>query len=35
VPSFQPSWSPDGTMIGYVSGEKGNFDIWVIKVPER
>lgn len=30
-----PCWSPDGTMIGYVSRETGNSDIWVIKVPER
>jgi Tol biopolymer transport system component len=30
-----PSWSPDGTMIGYVSREAGNSDIWVIQVPAR
>jgi Tol biopolymer transport system component len=34
IPSFQPSWSPDGRMIGYVSRETGNSDIYVIEVPE-
>ena len=30
-----PAWSPDGKMIGYVSRETGNSDIWVIGAPER
>ena len=29
-----PCWSPDGKMIGYVTREAGNSDIWVIKAPK-
>jgi len=27
-----PTWSPDGTRISYVSDESGNFDIWVQQI---
>jgi TolB protein len=32
VPSAEsfPTWSPDGTMIAFVSGRSGNRDLWVM-----
>ncbi|MBN2460982.1 MAG: PD40 domain-containing protein [Candidatus Cloacimonetes bacterium] len=30
-----PSWSPNGMIIAYTSGESGNSDIWVLTVPNN